>query len=37
MAQYTGDGLNVHAVLECDGGESVTEIIESDLWDVSPL
>lgn len=33
IAQHTEDGLNIHAVLECDGGESVAEIMESDLWD----
>lgn len=33
VTQHTADRLNVHTVLECNGGESVTEVVESDLRD----
>ena len=35
--RHIGDSLNAHEVLECDGGDSVTEIMESDLRDASAL
>ena len=29
VAQHTGDGLDVHAVLQCQGGEGVAQIFVS--------
>ena len=31
MSEHSGHRLNVHSVLECDGGECVPEIVKSDL------
>ena len=31
VAQHTGDGLDVHAVLECQGGEGMSRIVETHL------
>ncbi len=28
VAQHTGDGLHVYAVLKCQGGESMAEVVE---------
>ena len=33
VAQHAGYRLDVHAVLQGDGGECVAEVVESDLWD----
>ena len=33
VAQHAGYRLDVHAVLQGDGGEGVAEIVEPDLWD----
>lgn len=33
MTKHTGHGLNVHAVLESEGSEGVTEVMEPDLRD----
>ena len=32
VSEHTGHRLDVHAVLECDGGECVPEVVKSDLW-----
>ena len=37
VTQYAADGLDIDAVLECDGCEGVAEIVESDLWDACSL
>ena len=37
MTEHTADRLDIHAVLEGDGGEGVTEVVESDLWDAVHL
>ena len=37
VTQHAGHRLNVHAVLQCDSCEGVAEVVESDLWDTSPL
>ena len=37
VTQHAGHRLNVHAVLERDGGEGVAEVVESDLRDASPF
>ena len=37
VTQHTGHGFDIYAVLECDGCEGVTEVMESDLRDASPL
>ena len=31
VAQHTGHSLDVHAILQSEGGEGVTEIMEPDL------
>lgn len=31
VAQHTADGLDVHAVLEGEGGEGMTEVVEPNL------
>ena len=31
VAEHTGDCLYVHAILQCDGCEGVSEVVESDL------
>ena len=31
VTQHAADGLDVHAILECDGSEGVAEVVESDL------
>ena len=36
VAQHTGQGLDIHAVLQGDGGEGVAEVVESNLWDACP-
>ena len=33
VTQHAGHGLDIHTVLEGDGGEGVAEIMESDLRD----
>ena len=33
VSEHSAHRLNIHAVLECDGGEGVAEVMESDLWD----
>ena len=33
VTQHSGHGLDVHAVLQCDGCEGVSEVVESDLGD----
>ena len=33
VAKHARDGLDVYAVLQCDGCEGVAEVVESDLWD----
>ena len=37
VTQHAADGLNVYAVLQGEGCEGVTEVIESDLRDACPL
>ena len=37
VTEHAGHRLDVHAVLEGDGGEGVAEIVESDLRDASPF
>ena len=37
VTQHAGHRLDIHSVLEGDGGEGVAEIVESDLRDASPL
>ena len=37
VSQHAADRLDVHTVLECDGGEGVAEVVESDLRDTRPL
>ena len=37
MTQHAGDCLDIHSVLEGDGGEGVAEVMESDLGDASSL
>ena len=37
VAQHAGHGLDVHSVLQGDGGESVTEVVESDFRDTCPF
>ena len=33
VAEHTADCFNVYAILQGDGGEGMTEVVESDLWD----
>ena len=33
VAQHAGHGLDVHTVLQGDGCEGVTEVMEPDFWD----
>ena len=37
VTKHAGHRLDVHTVLERDGGESVAEVVESDLRDTSPF
>ena len=37
VTQHTGHRLDVHTVLERDGGEGVSEVMESDLRDARPF
>lgn len=37
VAQHTGDGFDVYAVLQCDGGEGVAEVMEPNFRDTCPL
>ena len=37
VPQHAGHGLDIHSVLECDGGEGVAEIMESDLGNPRPF
>ena len=37
MSQHTGQSLDVHTVLQGDGSEGVSEVVESDLGDASPF
>lgn len=37
MAEHAADGFDVYTVLESQGGESVSQIVESDLRDACPL
>lgn len=32
VAQHTGDGFDVHAVLQGQGGEGVAQVVEAKLW-----
>ena len=32
VSEHTGHRLDVHSVLECNGGECVPEVVKSDLW-----
>ena len=33
VAQHAGHRLDIHSVLECDGGEGAPEVMKSDLRD----
>ena len=33
VAEHSTDGLDIHTVLQGDGGKGVAEVVESDLWD----
>ena len=33
VTQHAADGLDIHAVLQRDGGEGVAEVVESDFLD----
>ena len=35
VAQHSADGLDVHTVLEGDGGEGMAEVMESDFQNAS--
>ena len=35
VTQHAGHRLDIHSVLEGDGGEGVAEVVESDLGDAS--
>ena len=37
VTQHAADGFDVHTILQCNGGEGVAEVMESDLWDASPF
>ena len=37
MTEHTAHDLDVHAILKGEGGESVAEVMESDLRDACPL
>lgn len=37
VTQHTGHCLDVHTILQCDGGKGVAEVMKSDLRDASPL
>ena len=32
VTQHSGHGLDVYTILQCDGCEGVSEVVESDLW-----
>ena len=32
VPEHTRHRLDIHSILECDGGERVPEIVKSDLW-----
>ena len=36
VAEHTADCFNVYAILQGDGCEGVTKVVESDLWDTCP-
>ena len=36
VSQHAGDGLDIHAILQCQGGEGVPEVVEPDLWQPCP-
>ena len=36
VSQHTADRLDVYSILECDGSEGVSEVVESDLRDAGP-
>ena len=37
VTQHTADGFHIHAVLQCQRCEGVTEIVESDAGQPSPF
>ena len=37
VTQHTGDGLDVHTVLERDGGEGVAEVMEPNFRDACSI
>ena len=37
VPKHAGHRLDIHTVLQCDGGEGVAEVMESDLRDASPF
>ena len=37
VPQHAGYRLDIYSILQCDGCEGVTEIVESDLRDTSPF
>ena len=37
MTQHAADGLDVYAILQCNGCEGVAEVMESDLRDACPF
>lgn len=37
VTQHAGHRLDVHTVLQGNGGEGVAEVVESDLWDARPF
>ena len=37
VTQHTGHRLDIHSILQGDGGEGVSEVVEPDLWDTRPL
>ena len=32
VSEHTRHRLDIHAILECDGGECVPEVVKSDFW-----
>ena len=37
VAQHSGDGLDIYAVLERQRGEGVSKVVETDFWQTCPL